>query len=461
MTDIKGLLTQNENRKLEFKRELPSNDKITRTAIAFSNSQGGDLIIGVNDSKKVIGINEEDLGLFEESISNTIYDNCHPSIIPEIYSVRVDEKILLVIHFYPSNSKPHYIKSVGKHKGTIVRVGSSNRVATIEIIEELERQKRRIHFDSIINYNLEYNESSFVNFETYITSIMHKTPSISLYDKLGMIKKERDCYFLTNLGTLFHPDKRDYFPLVKIECARFKGTTPKVFLDQATFDGDIIRSIEESIGFIKRNIRLGATIGEVYRKNRWEYPLLALREVVINAVVHRDYSILGSDIKIAIFDDMIEVTSPGVFLIDKEKIGKGYSKLRNSSLGALFKRLDIIEQWGTGFEKVEKELEEYPELHFELDDESSFTQIRFVKKTTPKTTLKNSTKEKIIHAMIENSKITREELASSLGVSINAVKNHITSLKKADILERVGGRKDGFWKIKNLPNPKGILNDLL
>ncbi len=80
--------------------------------------------------------------------------------------------------------------------------------------------------------------------------------------------------------------------------------------------------------------------------------MLGIREILINAVVHRDYAVQGSDIKVAIFDDMIEITSPGVLIIDKAKIGKGYSELRNPNLGSLFKKLNIIEQWGTGFQKI-------------------------------------------------------------------------------------------------------------
>ena len=381
MNDIKQLIIQKENRKLEFKQTLPNADKIIKTAIAFSNSQGGDLIIGVADNNQLVGINDDDIINFEENISNIIYDNCSPTIIPEIYTVIVDQKILLVVHFYPSNQKPHFIKKYGKHKATFVRVGSSNRLATMEIIEELERQKRRISFDSVINYELEYKENIFVLLDKHIEQKLDTKPSLSIYEKFKLIKKERDKYFLTNLGMLFSIHKNDYFPLVKIECARFKGENTKIFLDQATFDEDIIESIENTMKFIKRNIRLGATIGEIYRQDRWEYPLLALREVIINAVVHRDYSILGSDIKVAIFDDMIEITNPGVFMIDKEKLGLGYSELRNQNLGNLFKKFQIIEQWGTGYEKIKNELKNYPEIEIEIDDESTFVQIKFVKTT--------------------------------------------------------------------------------
>jgi len=87
MTDIKKLLIQKENRKLEFKRELPSNDKLIKTAIAFANSQGGDLIVGVEDDGKIIGVDENEIVLCEEKISSAIYDGCSPSIIPEIFEI--------------------------------------------------------------------------------------------------------------------------------------------------------------------------------------------------------------------------------------------------------------------------------------------------------------------------------------------------------------------------------------
>ncbi len=213
----------------------------------------------------------------------------------------------------------------------------------IAILENLEREKRRISFDSVVNYELLYSENIFDDITEKLKKEFDEKIDINTFEKLRFVKKEREEYFLTNLGIWFSKKREEYFPLIKIECARFKGTSTKVFLDQATYDGNIIDGIESSIDFIKKNIKLGATIGEVYREDRWEYPLLALREIVINAIVHRDYSVVGSDIKIAIFDDMIEVTNPGYFLIEKEQVNSGCSELRNQNLGNLFKKLKIIE----------------------------------------------------------------------------------------------------------------------
>ena len=317
-----------------------------------------------------------------------------------------------------------------------------------------------------------------------------------MYEKLKLIASQRNIYFLTNLGLLFSQHKNSYFPYAKIECARFKGTTTKVFIDQASYDADIIESIEFTMEFIQRNIRLGATIGEIYRENRWEYPLLAIREVLINAVVHRNYAVTGSDIKVAIYDDMVEITSPGVLNIDKQKLGYGYSELRNPHFGLLFKKLKLIEQWGTGFEKIYQSLNDYPQIKLNVDDDSSFVQIQFVKKqktadttqetanttqkaaattqetasTTQETT--NTTQENasatqksadttretadtiqeqdnikklLLKLLKENGSLTRKELATKLNTSENNIKYHLSNLKKQGVIKRQGSTKSGFW----------------
>jgi predicted HTH transcriptional regulator len=143
------------------------------------------------------------------------------------------------------------------------------------------------------------------------------------------------------------------FPYAKIECARFKGTNTRIFLDQATISGPIHTLHEPCMNFIKKNIALSSQIGEIYREDRWEYPLEAIREAISNAIIHRDYSVLGSDIKVAIFDDMLEITSPGPLpeTMPLEKLGTGRSEIRNRVLAPIFKDLKLIEAWGAVYGK--------------------------------------------------------------------------------------------------------------
>jgi predicted HTH transcriptional regulator len=136
------------------------------------------------------------------------------------------------------------------------------------------------------------------------------------------------------------------------------------------------------MAFIKKNIALGATIGEIYRKDRWEYPLEAIREALINAVIHRDYAILGSDIKVAIYDDMLEITSPGPLpdALSVEELGTGRSEIRNRVLAPIFKELKLIEAWGSGIRKMQDELTDYPEIDLILHEAGQTFQVQFVKK---------------------------------------------------------------------------------
>lgn len=318
------------------------------------------------------------------------------------------------------------------------------------MLQSMEREKRGVSFDSVVNYDLEYQESVFDNIAKYLENKLHVKPNLSLYEKFKFVKQDRDKYFLTHLGVLFCQKRDEFFPLVKIECARFKGDNTKVFLDQATYDGDIIDSIEQSINFIKRNIKLGATIGEIYRENRWEYPLLALREIVINAVVHRDYSILGSDIKVAIFDDMIEVTSPGFLIIDKDKLGFGYSELRNQNLGSLFKKLEIIEQWGTGYEKVKNQLQEYPEINLEIDDNSTFTQVRFVKKKTIHVNNEgiNEGINELLEYIQKNPSKRVSHFEKEMNVPAKTLERWIKKLKEDEKIAFEGSKKSGGYVAK-------------
>ena len=149
------------------------------------------------------------------------------------------------------------------------------------------------------------------------------------------------------------------------------------FLDQPES-----RRLEFKEAFIKKNIALGSTISEIYRKDQWEYPLEAIREALINAIIHRDYAILGSDIKVAIYDDMLEITSPGPLpdALPVEELGTGRSEIRNRVLAPIFKELKLIEVWGSGIQKIRKELEQYQEIELILQEAGSAFQVQFLKR---------------------------------------------------------------------------------
>jgi predicted HTH transcriptional regulator len=148
-------LDQPESRRLEFKERLPQGDRLARTAVALANGAGGKIVFGIKDSpREIIGVDENRLFELKERINNSIFDQCAPSIVPEVYLQSISGKTLLVVEIFPGSNKPCYLKSKGKHEGTYIRVGSVNRKASLEIIEELERQRRKGPFDSLPLYDL-------------------------------------------------------------------------------------------------------------------------------------------------------------------------------------------------------------------------------------------------------------------------------------------------------------------
>jgi predicted HTH transcriptional regulator len=256
------------------------------------------------------------------------------------------------------------------------------------MLDELERQSRRISFDALPTYGVSLDEDEFLSFKTDYVKATGWAPVKDFRRKLGLTCTEAGRTYHVNAAVLLSasPERKRLFPYAKIECARFKGADTDTFLDQATIDAPIHRSVEPCIAFIKKNIALGSRIGEVYRQDRWEYPLAAIREAIINAIIHRDYAITGSDIKVAIFDDMLEVTSPGPLpdTMSPEELGTGRSEIRNRVLGPIFKDLKLIEGWGTGIKKMRTSLVEYPQIDLILNELGYSFQVQFKKKPMKK-----------------------------------------------------------------------------
>lgn len=380
--DIDKHINQPEGRRIEFKERVPGRNNIARTVIAFANDAGGEIFIGVRDNpREVTGISEEDLLKIEEQITNIIHNNCVPSILPEISFLQVYGKHIVKVEIFKGNKPPYHLRGVRINEGTYIRVGSTNRLADDEVIEELERQKRNIPFDAIPVYDLELDELDIRSFKEQFEEKNGEQVDRVLLQKLELFTEDQGKTLPTNALVLLSDDRirNKLFPYAKIECARFKGTVPGDFIDQKTIDIQIGLQAEQAYQFILRHISQGSEYEGVYRKDRWEYPVTAIREAIRNAVIHRDYSLKGKDIKIAIFDDKIEITSPGKLLpsVDFDDMESGQSDIRNKTLAPVFKRLGIIEQWGNGLRLIAEEMKAYPEIELEWSEPGQGFRLTF------------------------------------------------------------------------------------
>ena len=149
-------IKKGESKTLELKEILPGNDNIARTIIAFSNTSGGKLVIGVNNKREIIGLKDTDIFELQDKISSIVYDSVYPNILPEIYTTNINNKIVLVVEIFRGNLLPYYLKKEGKNNGTYIRIGATNRKAAFDNILELERQRRNISFDEEINYEHDF-----------------------------------------------------------------------------------------------------------------------------------------------------------------------------------------------------------------------------------------------------------------------------------------------------------------
>jgi len=342
-------IQQGESKTLELKQQLPRRDQIAKTVIAFANTGGGKLIIGVDDDRQVVGIAEDDIFTLQDQIVSLIADGCHPTILPEIYTANLDGKLVLVVEVFRGNLLPYFLKHEGKASGTYLRIGATNRPADREYILELERQKRNQSFDEETGYEQALDELDLTPLEQRFTAQgKHLNPE--KLQNLKLVREEQGRLYPTH-GLMILLGRYEH---VVTQCARFKGTDMSVFIDRKEYTGDLFSQLEQTEAFIKNHIHLRGEIKGLQRTDTYEIPATALREALINAFVHRDYTNRGRDIKVGIYDDIVNIVSPGGFPsgITHTTLGEGRSEIRNRTIARVFKELGYIEQWGSGLQRI-------------------------------------------------------------------------------------------------------------
>lgn len=355
---ITELLKTDEGKVLEFKRDLSSPRNLLKTLVAFANTAGGRVIVGVQDkTRKVMGI-EHPLDE-EERICSLIADSISPRLVPNVELTTIDGKTLLVIEVFLSSSRPHYLRSEGPETGVYVRLGSTNRQADRELIAELRRSVEGVSFDEMpmpelspVDLDIEAAQEIFgairgLNEQTLLTLKLLARHQHQLVPTKGAV-------------LLFGKERTRHFPDAWIQCGRFFGTEKIDIFDHVDINVPLPRAVDEVMLFLKKHAYRSADLSEVRRKDVWSIPLGILREMIINALVHSDYSQRGAPIRVVFLDDRIEVKSMGILLpgLTIEEMKQGASRIRNPVIARVFKELGLIEQWGTGVRRIFAEAKE-------------------------------------------------------------------------------------------------------
>ena len=471
-------LFSGESKNIEYKITLPDkSEKYMKTIVAFANTQGGKLIIGVDDkTHEIVGVENEILFQLMDGIANAISDSCMPQIIPDIEPQTVEGKTVIVVSVEAGKNRPYYLKSRGKENGTYIRVAGTSRQAFPEKIRELEMEGARISWDELtcVGYPVSENvtEKLCRDIESFREKAGMTEHSVKKEQLINwkILKQNEGKLLATNAYALL---TSDYFPFSKTQCAVFKGTNRAVFLDKREFTGPIYTQIESAVDFVLRNIRLGATIDGLVRKEKYELPPEAIREMVINAHCHRNL-LDESCIQVAIYDNRLEVTSPGGLYngLTYEEVMNGHSKIRNKAIANIFSQMGLVEAWGSGIKRIFNAAKEYglPEPKFqefdnmfrvELFRNNSMTGAeKEAGESSEKVRRKvgegseiirsyelSDTQKKIVNLLLYDRQLSAAKIAEQLGMGSRSIEKNIKKLKELGILIRHGSPKNGYWEV--------------
>lgn len=376
-----------ESKNIEFKIQLPDDSKkYMKTIVAFANTSGGKIIIGVDDgTKDIIGVDPSTVFQIMDKIANAISDMCTPQIVPDITFQTIEGKCIVQIEIYPGQNRPYYIQGLGKENGTYIRVAGTSRPADEAVLKELEYQGAGKSFDEFVNVESAYSEENTIRLCSVIRKYIAESKGTPIekvkeitdvnLENWGLLKKSGQTYLPTNAFILLTDNT---FRFAKIQCALFKGENRAVFIDRREFDGPLYSQIEEAYQFVLKHINLGAVIDGIVRKDRYELPPESIREAIINSVCHRCY-LDHSCVQVAVYDNRVEITSPGMLYggLTMEQAISGRSKIRNVCIAEVFSRMGIIEQWGTGFQRMIQGCREYGVREPEFIDMGDAFRVNF------------------------------------------------------------------------------------
>lgn len=356
MTEPTDMLAAPEGKRLEFKRDASSLKPILKTLVAFANTAGGTLVIGREDDGTLRGV--PDPQAEEERIASAIADSISPGLFPDIEVAESGGVALLVVRVsrWPG---PFHLTADGPERGVYVRLGSTNRRPDAKALAALEREAEQLAYDQLPCVGADPGDLD-IELARRLFAAQGREIDEAKLESLGVLIRYGSELVPSNGGMILFgraEARRRRFPDAQVRCARFKGTGKADFLDQLDIESSVLGAVDEATRFVRRNTRLASKIESLHRQDVPEYPALALREALVNAVAHTDYQLTGMNIRVAVFDDRLEIESPGTlpFGLTVEDIKNGVSRIRNPVIARVLRELTLMEEWGSGYRRISKD----------------------------------------------------------------------------------------------------------
>jgi len=456
MSELVNLLNEGESERVESKPSLSQTDKILECVSAFSNTNGGILVIGVRDSGEVIGV---DIGKRTlESLANTIKQNTDPKVYPSISTEVFDAKHVVILEVEEGKQKP--VLASGR---AYRRVGRTNQKLGSEAIRNLALETSKVYWDERVCEDASLDDIDEDKITDYLEKRQElrgvkKPEKMALKTLLLNIKaaKEVDGKIkLTNAGILFfakHPQR--FILQSQLRLARFAGTElTRDFLDRLDCSGAIWEEIEQAEDFIRKNIRLfgfrtGFSFGRI---DKLEYPMKAIREGVVNALIHRNYY-EPADTRVLVFDDRIEIINPGSFPEGVTPEKPKHVPV-NPVLCQLMYDVGFIEKYGSGIYMINELCEDWgiPRPEYDLSEIETKVVFRsggraIVISEIEELGVELNERQMVgLKIIFEEGKITNANYAKMFEISRNTATNDLSNLVEKGVIKRVGRGRGSYY----------------
>jgi ATP-dependent DNA helicase RecG len=441
----------NESSILEFKSEIPLNNQIIKTAIAFCNTDGGKIVIGVANDGHIIGLSDSIIEDMLERLETAIFDSCTPHIIPKIYAQRFDEKYVLIIELSEGMNKPYYLHSEGIEKGTYIRLGRHTILAPSEMIQELKWKSKGIDFEKMPILDARIDDLNHPSIESFINNRKNSGPT-TLDDQVlksyNLISYDQSKKYPSVAGILlFGKNPQLYLSESMIICSQFKGNSGRETIATVDCEGTLFNQFKQAFQFVTSRLYKSFTIKNLEREEKLEIPEVAIREALLNIIAHRNYHV-KSPAKIAIYEDRVEFFSPGRFPgpFIPEKILSGITYLRNPSVCKVLRESNYIEKLGSGLIAIFKSFEDYG-----LETPSIIDGGDFVKCILPRKNKKDEPvddNKNILELFNIYQEITIKDVQSKCSISKSTALRRVNEMIQNELLERVGLKRNIRYKLK-------------
>jgi len=465
--ELQIILEEGEGYRIEFKERFADLD---RELVAFANASGGRVFLGISDESAVTGI------AIDNALKSRIHDianNCDPAI-----KIILEEfGNILIVHVREGTDKPYRCSS-----GFYTRTGPNSQKLNRNQIISFIQAEGKVRYDELVKPDFTEQDIDAEKLSRFL-QMAGITPVLDqpiLHKNLGIGEIQEGRVFYNNLAVLFFAKNlKDIYYHTVVTCALYRGRDKAVVLDRKDYNSDLVANVDMAMNFIKQYLPVRYEFtGELARKEIPQIPYQALREALINSVVHRDYFEKGANVMVEIFQDRIEITNPGGLVrgLTPENFGK-ISMLRNPGIANLFQRIDYIEKMGTGIERIRLALKEanVPSVQYEFNaayvkavfprplSSEEHTTLEIARESGEKVRRKWGESEektwkewkkilgkneyRILYEISENSFITINELSGKIGIGTTAIEKNLDKLKKKGIIARVGPAKGGYWQI--------------